>query len=185
MDVTTISLYRRMRELMLCTFEREESPVDEFFVVKVSHKSTGACCPEQDLGDAEFLSGIEGEAHGPVGDDTGDRGDVARRVLCDEQVAKKGKAGVHCGHAERGDVLRGIEVRGREAIGDGVEAKVREASEGRGAPRLEEAAVVVLGVDEGDVEATGVETKGQVQHGGYVALRWERDANRVGLLSFS
>ena len=43
-------------------------------------------------------------------------------------------------------------------------------------------AVTVLGVDEGDVEAIGVDELGEVEHGGYVSLCWEWDAHCMGLL---
>ena len=64
---------------------------------------------------------------------------------------------------------------------DGGEAEVREARDGAWAAGTDKAPVVVLGVDEGDVEAPRVEDLGQLHHRGGVALRRVRHAHRVGL----
>ena len=87
------------------------------------------------------------------------------------------------GVADGRGVLRGVGVGRRQAVRDGGEAEVPEARDGGGAPGPDEAAVVVLGVDEGDVEAPGVEDRGELQHRRDVALRRERQAHRVGLLA--
>ncbi|GMN72505.1 hypothetical protein TIFTF001_055629, partial [Ficus carica] len=70
---------------------------------------------------------------------------------------------------------------GREAVGDVFEPEGGEAVEGVRAAGLEEAVVVVVCVDEGDVEALRVEELGQFQHRVHVALCWERYANCVRL----
>lgn len=57
------------------------------------------------------------------------------------------------GSAEGGDVLGGVLVGGREAVGDGLEPEVGKTVEGGGTTGLEEAVMVSLGVHEGDVEA--------------------------------
>ena len=55
-------------------------------------------------------------------------------------------------------MLGGVGGGGRwEAIGDGLEAEGGDAAEGGRALGLEEAAVVEVGVDEGDVETSVVE----------------------------
>ena len=46
---------------------------------------------------------------------------------------------------------------GRKAVGNGLEREGREAIKGVGALRFKEAAVVEFGVDEGDLEAFGME----------------------------
>jgi hypothetical protein len=83
--------------------------------------------------------------------------------------------------AEGRRVLRGVGVGRRQAVRDGGEAEPREARDGGGAAGADEAAVVVLGVDEGDVEAPAVEDLGKLQHRRDVALRRERQAHRVRL----
>ncbi|PKI54241.1 hypothetical protein CRG98_025356 [Punica granatum] len=50
-----------------------------------------------------------------------------------------------------------------------------------GAPGFEEAAVVVLSVDEGDVEAPAVEDFRDFHHRVYVALRWDGHTDGMGL----
>lgn len=72
--------------------------------------------------------------------------------------------------------------RQREAIGDGLETEVGEARKGIGALRFEEAAVVVVGVDEGNVEASLMEEEGEFEHGVNVALGWKWDAYCMWLL---
>lgn len=42
--------------------------------------------------------------------------------------------------------------------------------------------MVVVGVDEGDVEACGMEEFGQLEHGDYVALCWKWYTYYVGFL---
>ena len=100
-----------------------------------------------------------------------------------EQALEVREAGLHGGVAEPGRVLRGVGVRVRQAVGDGGEAEARQVRDGLGAPGPDEAAVVVLGVDEGDVEALAVEDLGQLHHRRHVALRRERDAHRVRLVA--
>lgn len=73
--------------------------------------------------------------------------------------------------------MSGVELgRGRETVGDGGEIEVIGGEGINGALGGEETFVAVLGVDEGDVEATGVDELGEVEHGGYMALCWEWDA---------
>lgn len=72
-------------------------------------------------------------------------------------------------------VLRAIAIGRWEAVGYGDEPEVVEAVEGVGASGSEEAVVVVVRVDEGDVEAFGVEELGEVDHGSNVALCWLGD----------
>lgn len=72
--------------------------------------------------------------------------------------------------------------RGRKAVGDGGEVEVIGGEEGGGALGGEKTVVVVLGVDEGDVEAMGVDELGKVEHGGYMALCWEWDTYCMGFL---
>jgi len=85
------------------------------------------------------------------------------------------------GGAEGGDVLGGVGVGEGQAVGDGCEAEVRQAVEGAGAAGAEEATVVELGVDEGDVETSGMQKLGQLQHWVDVPLRGERNTHCVSL----
>ena len=84
-----------------------------------------------------------------------------------------------CGHgrvAERWGVLRRVGVRRREAVWDGGEVEPGHAVERVGTARAEQAAVVELRIDEGDVEPPREEELGQLQHRRDMALRRERQA---------
>nr|ACN27943.1 unknown [Zea mays] len=175
-------LHRRVKESvrqLLHTFERSEATALEEVVVAVAEEADGAGSPELDVGKAELLGGVDGEAHDDVGDDAGD----GRVAEVREQAAEGPEAGLRGGLAQRGDVLRDVVVlRRRQAVGDGGEAEAREAGHGRRPAGPDEARLVVLGVDEGDVEAPGVQQLRHVEHRGDVALRWVRQAHGVRLL---
>lgn len=67
------------------------------------------------------------------------------------------------------------------AVRDGGEAEGGEAVKGVGATRAEEAAAVIVGVDEGDVEGAGMEELCDFEHGVHMALGWVGDAHYVWL----
>nr|CAB3484148.1 unnamed protein product [Digitaria exilis] len=159
--------------------ERDEAAVDEVAVVVVGDEAARAGRPERGAAEAEVTRGAEREGHGAVGDDAGDTWPVGVSVEGGEEVLEAGEAGGHGGVAEGGDVLGGVGVGAGEAVVDGGEAEARRAVERVGPPRAEVAAVVELVVDEGDVEATGVEELGELQHRRDVALRWVWDHHRV------
>ncbi|WVZ77085.1 hypothetical protein U9M48_024986, partial [Paspalum notatum var. saurae] len=155
--------------------EGHEAPVDELAVVAVAHEPAGAGRPERGHRHADRPGGVVAERHDAVDDEAGDGG---RREVGEE--GEEGlEAGGHGGVEERRDVLRGVGVRRREAVGDGGEAEAGHAVERAGATRAEQAAVVELGVDEGDVEAAPVEQLGQLHHRRHVALRRARQAHGV------
>ena len=149
------------------------------FVVKVTEEATSAGGPEQHLRDAELIGGVEGEAHAAVGDDAGERRDVGIGVETAEEGGEGGEGVDGSGVTERRDVLSDLRVRRREAVGDRLEPEGGDVG-GDGAG-VEEAAVVELRVDEGDVEALRVEELGKVHDRLHVALRRERDTHRVWL----
>ena len=66
------------------------------------------------------------------------------------------QAGFAGGVAQRWNVLCGVDVSRREAIGNGFETKGRETIEGVRASGLEQTFVIELCVDEGDMEASMV-----------------------------
>ena len=101
-----------------------------------------------------------GERHHTIGEDECDRGRFRLSIEPKDELLEGFKEVVHDGVGEGVDVLSRITVRGRKAIGDGFEAEGGKAIEGGGAPRPQQPAVVVLGVDKGDVEASGVEELG-------------------------
>lgn len=74
-----------------------------------------------------------------------------------------------------------------EPVGDDLEPEASDqALEGRPGGGLPEQAVVVeLGVDEGDVEALMMQELGHFEHRVDVALGWEGNAHRVGLVSIA
>jgi hypothetical protein len=151
--------------------------------VAVAHVPAGAGGPEERARHAGLPGGVQAEAHDVVGHDARHgRHPAARAAELLDQALQVRRAGPHGGVAERGRVLRGVGVGRRQPVRDGGEAEAREARDGGGAPGADEAAVVVLGVDEGDVEALAVERLGQLHHWRDVALRRERDAHDVRLL---
>ena len=80
------------------------------------------------------------------------------------------------------DVPRRVLVGRGQAVGDGGEAEPRRPRQRARAARAEEAPPVVLGVDEGDVEAVAVvEEPCELQRRGDVALRGEREEHQVRL----
>ena len=129
-------------------------------ILKVTHIPTSTSRPEKHIRNPQLLCHIEGESHATIGNDAGHRRRVQGRVELPENLPEVREAVLPGGLAQRGCVLRGSRVRRREPIGDGLEAKGREAVEGVGASGFEEALVVVLGVDEGNVEALVVEELG-------------------------
>lgn len=62
--------------------------------------------------------------------------------------------------AQRRNILSGIDVGRRKTVGDGLESKRRKTVESGGASGVEETTVVEVCVDEGDVEAVGMEKLG-------------------------
>ena len=172
------------------TFERRKAFVHEELEVAVAQVAAGAGRPEEQARHADVLGSVQAEAGDVVGHDARHRRRRRRHLLAIaggvvveavEQALEVREAGLHGGVADRGGVLRSVGVRVRQAVRDGGEAEAREARDGLGAPGPDQAAVVVLGVDEGDVEALAVEDLGQLHHRRHVALRRERDAHRVRL----
>jgi hypothetical protein len=157
------------------TFEGDDAPVDEEAEVAVAHVAGGAGGPEERARHAGLPGGVHAEAHQVV------RHDARDAVKAGEEAPQVRRAVVLGGVADGRRVLRGVGVGLRQAVRDGGEAEPREARDGGGAAGADEAAVVVLGVDEGDAEAPGVEDLGQLQHRRDVALRRERHAHCVRL----
>lgn len=79
--------------------------------------------------------------------------------------------------------MSGVDVSGREAVGNGFELKRREAVESGGTSGFKKTFVVELGVDEGYVEASAVEEFGYFEHGVHVALSWEWYAHCMWLFA--
>lgn len=141
-----------------CTFERYEASFKKMLEVEIAHEAASACGAENDLGDVELLGSVEGEAHGYIGDDACHR----RRIIVEipEEVTEGGEGGFLDRIAQRSDVLGGVFVGGRQAVGDGLEAEVWEGAERGEGLRPEQASVVEVGVDEGNVVAMGIEELG-------------------------
>ncbi|EMS63338.1 hypothetical protein TRIUR3_00511 [Triticum urartu] len=165
-------LHRRVKVLvrqLFDVFDRREAAGEEEAVVAVTEEADGAGRPQLDIGEAELPGGLHGEIHDDVGDDAGHG--RAACVEVREEAAEWPEAGLRGGLAQRRDVLRDVVVVGRrQAVRDGGEAEARDAGHLGGATGADEVGVVVLGVDEGDVEAAGVEHPGHVEHGDDVPL---------------
>lgn len=172
-----------INQVTLVTFEWYITPLDELVVVKITQGTTSTRSVEHILRDAHLLGGIKGDAHDPVGDNAGHRRHAGSGVEPLEKRKEVVADVVSDGLAQRRDVLRPVPVGGGQAVGDGLEAEVVEALDGVGAAGGYEAAVVVLGVDEGDVEALGVEELGQGEDGSDVALGRKGNSDEVRLLS--
>ncbi|KAF7802438.1 hypothetical protein G2W53_041549 [Senna tora] len=128
-----------------------------------SHKATRTGSPEEDTWNAENVGRLDRKSHASIGNNTSngrDKASGSRSFEASHELEKRSKAGVASGIAERRDVLGGIGIGGREAVRDGYVAKVRKAMEGVGTLGSEEAFVVELGVDKGDVEAFGLKDFG-------------------------
>ena len=161
------------------TFEREDALLHEVAVIAVAHVAADAGRPEEGARHGDVSGCFQGEAHDVVADDASDRRHVRGGVELGEEAREMREAVLHGGAAERRHVLGGVDVGRGQTLRDGGEAEVREAVERAGAAGAEQAAVVELRVDEGDVEAPAVEDLGQLQHRRDVALRWERHAHGV------
>ena len=129
----------------------------------------------------DLPGGFQGKVHDVVADDAGDKRHVRGGLETLEQGPEMRETGLLRGAAEGGHVLGGVRVGRRQAIRDGGETEAREAVERSRAAGPEQAAVVVLAVDEGDVEAPAVEDLAQLQHRRDVALRRERHQHGVRL----
>lgn len=160
--------------------------MDNLLELRICIEATSARGPEQNLRDPELLRGVGGEAHDSVGDDARHGRPLGGGVEPPEQLPEGSQAGRGRGLAQRRYVLGDVGIlRRREAVGDRLEAEGVDAVEGVAAAGVEEAAVVVVGVDEGDVEAVVVEDLGELEHGVYVALSWKWNANCMRFLSFN
>ncbi|XBH75522.1 hypothetical protein VPH35_102272 [Triticum aestivum] len=180
-------IHRRVKVLicqLLDVFDRCEATVEEEPVVADTDITDGAGRPQLDIGEAELPGRFHGEVHNDVGDEAS-HGRVASGWVIElrEEAAEGPEAGLREGLTQRRDVLRDIVVRRRQAVWNGGEAEPRDAGHRGRAPRADEAGVVVLGVDEGDVEAAGVEHLGHVEHGDDVPLRGRRQAHGVCFLA--
>ena len=126
--------------------------------MKVAQQATSTGCPKKSVRNSQFLGDIKSERHDSVRDDTGHGRDGGVVAEAAEKLSEGSQAVICRGGAEGGDVLRGVGVRRRQAVGDCGEAEgIADGFEGGSAAGIEESAVVELGVDEGDVEALVVE----------------------------
>nr|XP_051211107.1 uncharacterized protein LOC127328553 [Lolium perenne] len=157
----------------------------ELIEVEVAQESARAGGEEEVGGEPHLLGHVHGEPHGAVGNDAGYRRDALRAAEPLDELPDVAWARPPRGLAERPDVLRGVELGTREPVGDRLEPEAvgGGAHDGAGPAGPEEAAVVVLGVDEGDVEATRVQGLGQPKERVHVALRRvgnQQDVRRCG-----
>lgn len=120
------------------------------------------------------------ESHGAVGDDAGHRRDPLRPPEPLDELPDVARTRPARGLAERPDVLRGVVLGTREPVGDRLEPEaVGGARDGGEAAGAEEAAVVVLRMDERDVESPRVQGLGQTKERVHVALRRVGDQQDV------
>ncbi|KAL4555996.1 hypothetical protein LXL04_038631 [Taraxacum kok-saghyz] len=100
-----------------------------------------------------------------------------------------GNGGTNLGHlfqfaadqfSDAGALLSAQHIR-RKTIGNRVKREIWEAVEGRGTSGSEQTFMVVVGVDEGDMEAFKVKELREFHHGIDVALSWIGDADRMRL----
>jgi hypothetical protein len=166
----------------MVTFEGHVASLDELVKVEVRQDPASAGRAEEVGGQAQLLGDVHGVPHGDVDDDAAHGRRPFRAVEPLDERPDGGGARPPRGLAERPDVLRGVDVGRGQPVGDGLEPEAGGAGDGPGPPRAEEAAVVVLGVDEGDVEAPRVQGLGQLQERGHVALRWVGDEQGVRLV---
>ena len=132
-----------------CTFERDKTLGNEVPDLLHGHERAGAADPEGDAGQADLLGGSQDGVD--VGDEeaaAARRGELGQHELL--EVRDHGREG----EEQRGSVVpRRVLVGRGQAVGDGGKAEPRRPRLRARAARAEEAPPVVLGVDEGDVEA--------------------------------
>lgn len=128
--------------------------------MQVADERANRSSPELEIRDPHLLSSLDAEAHDPIGDNEGDGGHAGGGVEGGQQLLERLETSLPGGVTEQRNILGGIEVRGRHAVGDGLEPEIGEALDGGGALGADETGVVELSVDEGDVEASGMEELG-------------------------
>ncbi|KAK2971779.1 hypothetical protein RJ640_018468 [Escallonia rubra] len=138
---------------------RRKTFFNETAILRIGQEATGACSPEKHFRYTKLFSGCQRKAHHPVGNYARHRRYTGKRTVVElrDEVTERGQGVLGRVFTDGRYVLGGVGIRGREAVGDGLEAKVRQAVEGGGAPRPEQAAVVEVCVDKGDVKALVVE----------------------------
>ncbi|KAL0909084.1 hypothetical protein M5K25_023610 [Dendrobium thyrsiflorum] len=98
-----------------------KATVHEVTIVVVSEVAAGAGCPEENLRNAELTSSVEGEGHGSIGYDAGDRWLAVVVVFFIEfckETAKVGETVLGCGIANSWSVLCGVFFGERKTVGD-------------------------------------------------------------------
>jgi len=129
----------------------------------VRHERGGAAGPERHGRDPELPRHAQREAHQHRGQHAGDRRHAGRGVEQRDEVPERRRAARARGHGEAAAVVLLAAVGLGEPVRDGLEAEPLAAPHGAGALRGLHAPVVVLGVDEGDVDAVAVQQLGDLQ----------------------
>lgn len=132
------------------TFEWSQTLIDKIAILHVAHEAASTSCPEKNFRNAKLLSSIKSEAHGAIRNYASDWRAIVVEV--GKKVSKGRQAVFSGGDTEGGNVLGGINIGGRETIGNGLELEGGDALEGVWTPRFEQAVMVVLCVDKGNVE---------------------------------
>ena len=117
--------------------------------MEITHERTSRGRPELYLRYPYFPSRFDRKAHDPIRHHTRNR-----RHQPLQQQSKRTQTVPPSGVAKRRHFLGGVAMVRREAVGDGLEAEVRQSGDGGVAMGADEAVVVEVGVDEGHVEAT-------------------------------
>ncbi|GAB4861241.1 hypothetical protein Ancab_036402 [Ancistrocladus abbreviatus] len=156
-------------------WERRQTHFDKAAILRASHQTTRASCPQKSSRDAQLFRRLKREGHDGVRNYAGHRWDAGTVSVVElsEKLPERSDAKPVRGVTQRRDILGGVYGVGWwEAIRDGFELERREAVERMGASRSKEAPVVEFSVDEGDMEGSGMKEFSQLEHGVNVALCW-------------
>jgi hypothetical protein len=145
----------------------------------VRHQRGRAGRPERHGRDPELPRHAQREAHQHGGQHAGDRRHARRAVEPRDEVPERRSAARARGHGQAAPVVLLAPLGLGQAVRDGLEAEPLPAAHGSGALGGLHAPVVVLGVDEGDVDAVAVEQPGDLQRWVDVAGAWVRHNHDV------
>ena len=146
---------------MVPTIWWHNSVVYKLFVLDKPQEGSGAHWAKEDVGDAELLGNVEGEASKAIRNHASHRRHPRGRPIEPLQEATERSSKFLSNRtAERVDILGGGRVWWGEAVGDCLEPEVIQALESWRVAAGEDSIVVELGVHESYVEAFGVEELG-------------------------
>ncbi|RZS04516.1 hypothetical protein BHM03_00034860 [Ensete ventricosum] len=163
------------------TFEWYVSSSDDLTELKGRHEATGTGGPEDQLGNADLLRHCSCEDHQVVGYDAGNAGHVGGGVELQQKLRKRGRTVPLYREPQLDQPIRASVIRLRHAVRNGHEPEGLGAAKRAGPAGAQELPAAELGVDEGDVEASGLKQLRQLQHRVQLPCGGVRDEHRMGV----